>query len=91
MSDEKDVKTPVEAQPKPKRHSNKRLRTVEPSWIKKAALTILYRKINQLLERGADGLIEKDDVEILLKAIEAARKLEKDSDGEAEFDPLKIT
>jgi LSD1 subclass zinc finger protein len=69
----------VTVQPKPKRHQNQRLSHVEPTWIRRAALTILQRKIKQLLELGKQGDFKKDDMEFLIKAIEASRKLEKDS------------
>ena len=73
------VQTPVAVQSKPKKHQNQRLSHVEPSWIRKASLTILQRKIKQLLELGKQGEFRKDDLEFLIKAIEASRKLEKDS------------
>jgi hypothetical protein len=93
MQENTDVKiteTTPEDQLRAKRRSTRRLCRVKPSWIKKASLTILSRKINQLLDLGKEGKIEKDDVEVLLKCIEAARKLEKDSGGQPEEIEVEI-
>lgn len=70
---------PIEQEKPKKKPSPRRLQRVSPKWVKRASLTILSRKINQILDKGKLGDITKDDVEILLKAIEAARRLEKDS------------
>jgi hypothetical protein len=78
IKEQNQVETTVGKQPKRIKHTHKRLRKVEPKWIRKAMLTILYRKINSLLITEPSKYT-KDDSEWILKASSFACKLDKEA------------